>query len=288
MTHETEGRSQVSLSHETIEDIKGKLRALENQEDIKILYAAESGSRAWGFASPDSDFDVRFIYVRRPEYYLKLEKTRDVVEWQSEDKVFDFAGWDLQKTLRLLHGSNPSLFEWLASPLVYIKGAESDAIREKSTDYFNPKTLLHHYLSMAHNNFRDYFGHDKVKLKKYFYVLRPILASKWILANETYPPIVFSELVEYQLEDHLRPIVNNLLDRKMYSAEFSYGDHISELDDYFEHSMPELTEKANSFSGKEHNSGWGDLDLLFRTILSVWGKTFELSAIQYEEIDPLR
>ncbi len=98
--------------------IDKKLNEIEERENIKILHCIESGSRAWGFPSPDSDYDVRFIYVRPKEYYLKLEKTRDVIEWQLDDTL-DINGWDLQKALRLLHNSNPTVFEWNNSPIVY-------------------------------------------------------------------------------------------------------------------------------------------------------------------------
>ena len=101
-----------------LEIIKAKLKEIEEKERVRIIHAVESGSRAWGFASPDSDYDVRFIYIRKPEAYMHLEKTRDVIEWQLDDTL-DINGWDLQKALRLLHRSNPTLFEWNESPIVY-------------------------------------------------------------------------------------------------------------------------------------------------------------------------
>ena len=88
--------------------IRNKLDEIEHTENVRMILAAESGSRAWGFASPDSDYDVRFVYVRRPEDYIRLKPLRDVIEWQLDD-VYDVSGWDLQKTLRLLHASNPSI-----------------------------------------------------------------------------------------------------------------------------------------------------------------------------------
>ena len=94
-----------------LETIKQKLNEIEKRENVRILHAVESGSRAWGFASPDSDYDVRFIYVREKEFYLRLDKTRDVIEWQLDDTL-DINGWDLAKALTLLHRSNPTVFEW--------------------------------------------------------------------------------------------------------------------------------------------------------------------------------
>ena len=98
--------------------IQEQIRRIEESENIKILLAVESGSRAWGFASPDSDYDVRFVYIRRPEDYLRLDAIRDVIELPIDD-ILDINGWDLQKTLRLLYKSNPTLFEWFSSPIVY-------------------------------------------------------------------------------------------------------------------------------------------------------------------------
>ncbi len=125
-----------------------KLREIEQKEQVTILHAVESGSRAWGFASPDSDYDVRFIYVRPAEYYLKLEKTRDVIEWQLDERL-DINGWDLQKALRLLHSSNPTLFEWNNSPIVYKTTEEWAEIRIEINNYFSARSGLYHYLNTA-------------------------------------------------------------------------------------------------------------------------------------------
>ena len=94
-----------------------KLETIEKIENVRIIHCVESGSRAWGFDSPDSDYDVRFVYVRPRDFYLRLDKTRDVIEWQLDDTL-DINGWDVAKTLGLLHKSNPTVFEWNASPIV--------------------------------------------------------------------------------------------------------------------------------------------------------------------------
>lgn len=149
------------------ETILSKLKEIENKENVKILLAVESGSRAWGFASPDSDYDVRFIYVRPKEDYLRLEKTRDVIELPIEGEL-DINGWDLDKTLRLLRASNPTLFEWFSSPIVYRETAFAQDFRSIMQRYFSSKRGLSHYLSMASSNYREYLKGDTVKAKKYF------------------------------------------------------------------------------------------------------------------------
>ena len=108
---------------------------------MRILYAVESGSRAWGFPSPDSDYDVRFIYIRPAEYYLRLEKTRDVIEFPIND-MLDINGWDLKKALQLLYASNPTIFEWCASPVVYLEREEFSTFRKLLPQYFSVKKSL--------------------------------------------------------------------------------------------------------------------------------------------------
>lgn len=174
--------------------IVNKLNEIEQKENIKILLAVESGSRAWGFASTGSDYDVRFIYVRKPEHYLRLEKTRDVIELPINDEL-DINGWDLDKTLRLLYKSNPTLFEWFSSPVVYRKTGFSDRIAPLLKEYFTPSNSIYHYLGTAKSNYVAYIrGKDEVKAKKYFYVLRPLLACRWIIERQCPPPMLFDDL----------------------------------------------------------------------------------------------
>ena len=137
------------------EIILEKLKDIETKENVRILLAVESGSRVWGFASPDSDYDVRFIYVRPREDYLRLEKARDVIELPLEGEL-DINGWDLDKTLRLLRASNPTLFEWFSSPIVYRDTEFADEFRSVMQEYFSSKRGLSHYLSMASSNYREY------------------------------------------------------------------------------------------------------------------------------------
>lgn len=217
-----------------------ELNKIENEYNVEILYAVESGSRAWGFASSDSDYDVRFIYKRKKDDYLKLEKTRDVIELPIND-VLDINGWDLDKTLRLLYKSNPTLFEWLSSPIVYKNSASADRLRKISADYFYSKHALYHYLSMAKNNYREYLKGDMVKAKKYFYVIRPILACRWILEKNMAPPMLFSELSEAELPSELKADIDYLLDIKINNPELKLIPKIQAVNDYIEKSIEEIS-----------------------------------------------
>ena len=243
------------------EKIQEQLRRIEEAENIKILLAVESGSRAWGFASPDSDYDVRFVYIRRPEDYLRLDAVRDVIELPIDD-VLDINGWDLQKTLRLLHKSNPTLFEWFSSPIVYQKTEFADKFRDLMMHYFSSKKTLYHYVSMAEGNYREYLKGDLVRAKKYFYVLRPVLACQWILDWGTPPPMLFSELLKAELPVELIDVVNQLLELKMNSPEVKLIKRISEINEYLDESIPSI-KRAVRLLEDSLTPDWNELNQLF-------------------------
>lgn len=171
-----------------------KLQEIEQQENVSVLYAVESGSRAWGFASPDSDYDIRFIYKNGPDYYLSLWEKPDVIEFMTTEDL-DGSGWDLAKALKLLAKSNAPLLEWLFSPVVY---KQDDAFLKQmqafANDCFSPVATLYHYLGTT-KNFMDLCSAEEVKLKSYFYALRTALAGKWIIENNTFPPVAFMDLL---------------------------------------------------------------------------------------------
>ena len=244
--------------------IKLKLKEIEGRENIRILHCVESGSRAWGFASPDSDYDVRFIYVRPKEFYLRLDKTRDVIEWQLDDTL-DINGWDIYKALSLLHKSNPTLFEWNSSPIVYKTTADWNRVSKIINNYFVEKSGLYHYLSTAKSNYREYLKGETVKLKKYFYVLRPLLACKWILAEGTPPPMLFSELMNKHLDDSVKPDVLKLLDLKIYSPEITEGKRFERVNEYIDRNISDVEEKIKNIPTWEDN-GWNELNELFLSL----------------------
>lgn len=245
--------------------ILSKLKEIEERENIKILHCVESGSRAWGFASPDSDYDVRFIYVRPKEFYLRLDKTRDVIEWQLDDTL-DINGWDIKKALTLLHGSNPTLFEWNSSPIVYKTTEEWNQISKVINNYFVMKSGLYHYLSTAKRNYHEFLTGETVKFKKYFYVLRPLLACKWILAEGTPPPMLFSSLMEKYLDEEIKPDVEKLLDLKMNTPEIGEGKRFDRVNDYIEKNIKAVDALIAELP-KEEPNGWNELNNIFLSLL---------------------
>ena len=245
--------------------IQEKLCEIEQREECRILLAVESGSRAWGFASPDSDYDVRFIYVRPEKAYLRLDRTRDVIEVPINDEL-DINGWDIDKTLRLLHKSNPTVFEWFSSPIIYQTSAFADQFRPIMQKYFSSKAGLWHYLHMAEGNYRDYLRGEMVRAKKYFYVLRPILACKWILEKGTPPPMLFTDLVKSELPDDLSETVNQLLDLKMNSPEIKEIPRIDQLNRYLDAGIMSVKEQIEKLPDTPVQD-WNELNELFFSVL---------------------
>jgi len=204
--------------------IKAELLQIEEAEEVTIVYACESGSRAWGFESADSDYDVRFIYLRQTDWYLTIQDKRDVIEKPIDDEL-DVSGWDVPKTLGLLRKSNPPLLEWLQSPIVYKQESSFiGRLRELMDEYYSPISCMYHYLHMAENNFRKYLKDDAVWTKKYFYVLRPVLACRWIEQGHGVVPIEFGKLVDRTVDDaDLRKEIDSLLVAKRSGAELDQG-----------------------------------------------------------------
>lgn len=230
-----------------------------------MLYACESGSRAWGFESADSDYDVRFIYLRRTDWYLTIQNRRDVLEKPIDDEL-DVSGWDVPKALQLLRKSNPPLLEWLQSPIVYVQTSTFvDRVRNLMEEYYSPISCMYHYLHMAENNFRQYLKEEEVWTKKYFYVLRPVLACIWIERGLGVVPIEFGKLVEQLVDDVvLRREIDELLAQKRAGAELDRGPRNPVLSDFIEGELVRLQANAQP-PAKTRNPD--TLDRLFVEVL---------------------
>lgn len=246
--------------------ISDKISVIQKNENVTVLHAVESGSRAWGFASPDSDYDVRFIYVRNRNDYLRLEKMRDVIEYEIND-VYDINGWDISKTLRLLHNSNPTVFEWIHSPVVYSSNEIIKELTPQIDSFFSCKSGIYHYISTALSNSK-YLKDNNIKLKKYFYVIRPVLACRWILENKTPPPVLFQQLVDTVADDNIKPVIAELVHIKTEVPETEKGKHIPELDLYIENSIIEIRKYADSMKDDKKRD-WKELDEMFLKCLEI-------------------
>ena len=245
-----------------------ELEAIEQEYHVRILYACESGSRGWGFASPDSDYDVRFIYVHQLPWYLKVEPGRDVIELPIDDEL-DISGWELRKTLQLFQRSNPTLFEWLNSPIVYYEDScVTTQLRALAEDFYHSTKGRWHYLGMAKTNFRGYLKGDKVRLKKYLYVLRPILATQWIDSGKGIPPMRFADLADAMITDTgLKEEVNALLRIKMSSGEAEYGTPFPRIQAFMEEFFEQNEIPADYKQRPAHGNTQALDQLLFNTVM---------------------
>lgn len=222
--------------------VREKLLEVEQTECCRILLAVESGSRAWGFPSTDSDFDVRFIYLRPRDWYLTIDEGRDVIERPLDEKLVDLSGWDLKKSLKLLRKSNPPLLEWLQSPLIYLEQTAVPAgLRDLMTRLYSPQACMYHYLHMAQGNYHAYLRGDQVKLKKYFYAFRPVLACRWIESGAGPVPMEYSKLVDAVLPDGaVKTELAGLLEAKRQGVELELGPRRDSLNAFLEREIERL------------------------------------------------
>lgn len=247
-----------------------RLSEIEKEYDIQIVYAVESGSRAWGFASVTSDYDVRFIYVNKPEWYLGLFEQRDVIEIMEDEGMLDFAGWDIKKALRLFRAHNPPLMEWLNSPIVYVEKTEfAESLRVLMNDIFVPKTSIHHYLHMSERNFKEYLDKDTVRIKKYMYVLRPIFACMWILKFNTQPPTEYEKLYsEARLSDAVRKEIDRIYQLRIGSNEKDMMPKSLLVDEFIQTKLTELSKIAEK-NGKGETVDGKLQNLFIKTLKSL-------------------
>lgn len=254
-----------------MEEITSRLNEIEKEENVTIFYACESGSRAWGFPSEDSDYDVRFLYLRSRDWYLSIdvEEKRDVVERPISD-MLDIIGWDLRKALKLLHKSNPPLLEWLNSSIIYQqKLTVAEKIRELVPEYYSPVACMHHYRHMAEGNYREYLKGEVVWVKKYFYVLRPLLAIKWIEQGLGVVPMEFGVLVDRCVGSaELKAAIKELLERKRKGQELDREPRIPAISNFVESELERLGKTVIESKPKPTIE---KLDELFRAALNEVG-----------------
>jgi predicted nucleotidyltransferase len=226
-------------------EIISRLAAIEVEHGVRVLYACESGSRGWGFASPDSDYDVRFLYVHPLAWYLQVNPARDVIEVPISD-VLDINGWELRKALGLLMKGNATLIEWLDSPVVYRADAVFlGAMRDAALDTHRPERSFHHYVHMARRNYREYLRGETVRLKKYLYVLRPLLAALWIERGRGVAPMRFTALVDGIVTDAgLRMAIEQLLVAKRAAMESEVGPPLPAINAFVDAELTRLEAAA--------------------------------------------
>ena len=251
-------------------EILNRISKAEKEHNVRVLYAIESGSRAWGFESPNSDYDVRFIYAHPKNWYMAvdLEEKRDVIEYEIVDEI-DINGWDVRKSLRLFWKSNPAFVEWLQSPIVYVDDQHfAKNARELLERVYSIEKGIHHYRSMAKTNYRGYLREPLVPLKKYFYVLRPLLSIRWLEKYRTPAPIEFDRLRQLVKDDAiLSSEISNLLVRKKACLEKEVAPSIPVLNAFIEAELGRL----ENFDGKPErdDDGMTELNGLFHSVFFI-------------------
>lgn len=225
--------------------IEQELKLIESRHGVKIIYACESGSRAWGFASNDSDYDIRFIYVRPIKDYFQVVREHDTYINRNNDERLknlektddlDFVGHDIQKALYLISKGNPDVISWLFSPIVYYSFETLEKkIKEQAFYFFKSKAGIYHYNHMARRNFNQYIDTEEPSMKKYLYVVRPVLACMWILDRSSPPPVDFSELymnMKGLLSKEVIKEIDHLLKEKKKGLEKSTIKKLPALDKF--------------------------------------------------------
>lgn len=206
---------------EVVAAIDRRLAGTAAAHGVAIPWAIESGSRAWGFASPDSDYDCRFFYVRPRASYLDLWASRDVIETPL-DGLLDVNGWDLRKAVRLAATGNATVGEWLRSPFVYTGEAEfRDDLLALVAAVTDPGRVRRHYLHVGRAQWsRAQDGVDVVRLKRVFYAIRPAVTLHWLAAHAGVPPMNLDELLaETAVPDEVRAEIAALRELKSRTRE---------------------------------------------------------------------
>lgn len=261
-----------SGKNEIVKKIKEKLAQIEKRENVRILFACESGSRAWGFASRDSDYDVRFVFVRPMEDYLKINEPADFLNSELNE-IYDINGWDLKKFFKQLFKSNPVIFEWASSPVVYKETAEWKIIKSVMGEFARPKAMIHHYLGLAEHIMKDSFSGDKIKRKKYLYVSRAVLAASWIFFKRTPAPTEYSALMKAEIGSDGDFLKDDDEHQSYFKTSESKSSEKSEvkrfpaLEIFFKNRISIIESEIQNWKDDEKSNCWKKLDGIFLKIL---------------------
>lgn len=240
------------------------LRRIEKENNIKILLAVESGSRAWGFSSPDSDYDVRFIYVHDPKWYFSVASQPDTIDYMSEDRLLDFSGWELRKTLQLLAKTNPNLSDWLLTDKIYLADRKFlQRIQEAQANFYNPINAMYHFFNIAKRHDEGYLRRNGCTLKKFLYFLRGVLACEYIEQHKKHPPVDFRTLVNETVKDSvMREKIQDLLDLKTRSKESDEVIVDYSLQRFAFELYDSIAKRLGDFRPELNKHNWADLDSL--------------------------
>ena len=244
--------------------IKKYLEQIEEEKEIKILLACETGSRAWGFPSPDSDYDIRIIYVHRNNWYLSVNEQKDTIDIMLENNDLDISGWELKKSLRLLKKSNPPLLERIQSPIIYkVDNEFAKDFAQTAKNCYSKIATIHHYLSMAKKIKKEIEYEKDFKLKKFFYALRTATVCKWIVEKEEIPPIEFQKVYSnLNLNKKIVARIEELIEMKSTKSESYFHTAEHDLISFIDNCLIMAEEKKETLSAG--NCRIDNLNLILR------------------------
>lgn len=247
-----------------------KLKQLETEQGIRILFACESGSRAWGYSHENSDYDVRFIYLYPPIRYLTIDPQKDFIEFPVSEKL-DITGWELQKCLRLYRKSNPGILEWINSSLIYSEPySTAGKLRDYTKELLSSVPCMHHYLHMAEKNLHN--GETK-QLKLFFNILRPLLSAKWIEKHHLFPPVHFPTLLEETLpEGRIKAEIEGLLHKRIDGE--STAPITTLMESFMKEEINRLTPKLKKMERKLTDPTPILNKIFYDSLKEVWGDKF--------------
>ncbi|MGM0839660.1 MAG: nucleotidyltransferase domain-containing protein [Bacillota bacterium] len=250
--------------------ILDKLKSIEREERVRILYAVEAGSRAWGYHTDESDYDVRFIYIREVPAYLNLQGTKDVIVKPVQYSI-EFSGWDLSKALKLLRKSNPSLMEWLTNENVYIEHPDIEKVRKLREQTFSPTRCLIHYYHMGKRNMEKYSNEEIKDLKKMMTIIRPWLAFKWIKEYQTFPPNGVNEMVDsITMNEEMKATISSMLLSRVNGKEVPFP-HLMYMEKDIREDFLKMEGTMKDLPSDD-SFQWGEINETFLNILeNVWG-----------------
>ncbi|MFK7922844.1 MAG: nucleotidyltransferase domain-containing protein [Bacteroidia bacterium] len=239
----------------TIKDkILARLEALKSEHGIHIHMAIESGSRAWGIASPDSDYDVRFIFSHPVERYLSVRDPFDTINLPIDEDLLDLSGWELRKALNLVTKSNASPIEWSQSDIIYLNpDGFYDALAQLSTSYFQPRATAHHYLGLTNKTWLGELQKERFSIKKYFYALRPLFAAMWVVAFGEKPALRFADLRKVVKDTAVQTALDELLLAKEKAIEAEPIAAVPILHDFIERAYQETLTTAAHLEKVSHS-----------------------------------
>ena len=279
-------KSTIQIPNSQNDIIKKKLDEIEKKHNIKIIYACEVGSKAWGSDSKNSDYDIRYIYISPKSHYLN-KVNNDTIKDELNDE-FDIYGYDISKILESLKKQNYNIYEWINSPIKYKTSITSEQLEQITSEHLTPQDLFQSYLNLSKNNYIQLIKkREIVDIKSYLLVLKTLLMSEYISNTGKFPPLNMQEIFNIQLNDNedIREIANQLLLNKKNSPKKIAIEHIPVLESFIESKLSILNKKQLNREPQVNN----DIDAFFNKTINSGQfddiNKIKLSAIEQKRLD---